>query len=123
MNKETHYIILTLLILFPILTSANNMISLISQVQVIINGLIPIVFTLALLAFFWGLAKYLFVEADDAKVQGKKIMIWGIIALFVMVSIWGIVASLQEIFGVGGVSTITIPQFSIPGGPGGVPVN
>ena len=47
---------------------------------------------MALLAFFWGLAKYIFHSNDEEKkAEGKNIMIWGIVALFVMASVWGIV--------------------------------
>ncbi len=63
----------------------------------IINLAVPIIFTLAVLAFFWGLALYIF-SADKSK--GKDIMIWGIIALFVMVSVWGIINFIQQNLGI-----------------------
>ncbi len=63
----------------------------------LITTAIPIVAGLALLFFFWGLAKFI-LKADDetAREEGKQVMKWGIVALFVMVSVWGIVAFLQE---------------------------
>lgn len=57
----------------------------------LISLALPIVIALALLAFFWGLVKFLFAGADEAKQAGKRLMIWGIVALFVMVSVWGLV--------------------------------
>ncbi len=56
---------------------------------------------LALLVFFWGLVKYI-AKADDekAKAQGKSIMVWGVIALFVMFSVFGLVGFLQSSFGI-----------------------
>lgn len=56
---------------------------------------------LALLVFFWGLVKYI-VKADDekAKESGRNIMVWGVIALFVMFSIFGLVRFLQGSFGI-----------------------
>ncbi len=65
---------------------------------------------LALLVFFWGLVKYI-AKADDekAKEAGKNIMIWGVIALFVMFSVFGLVNFLQESFGTTA-DTITPPQ-------------
>ncbi len=66
----------------------------------VIEILIPIVFALALLAFFWGLAKYIFSAGnEESKADGKKIMIGGIIALFVGASIWGIIEFIQIAFG------------------------
>lgn len=65
----------------------------------IINSLIPLVFGLALLAFLWGLSMLIFYAGDAAKrSEGKQIMIWGVIALFVMVSVWGLVNLLKETF-------------------------
>ena len=62
----------------------------------------PIVVALALLAFFWGLAVFIFNTSDEKKRKGGlQIMIWGIIALFVMVSVWGIINVLQNTFSVG----------------------
>ncbi len=56
----------------------------------IIGPLIPIVFALALLFFFWGVAQYIR-TSGDAKQEGRMIMVWGVVALFVMSSIWGLV--------------------------------
>jgi TM2 domain-containing membrane protein YozV len=54
---------------------------------------------LALLVFFFGLAKFILNAAsEEAQREGKQFMIWGIIALFVMVSVWGLVAVLQNTF-------------------------
>ncbi len=51
---------------------------------------IPVIASLSLLSFFWGLVKFIAkAGAGDVK-EGKQLMIWGTIALFVMVSIWGV---------------------------------
>lgn len=72
--------------------------------------LIPLVFTLALLFFFWGVAKYIWSAGD--KEEGKKIMVWGVIALFVMSTIWGILYFIgQEIGGgIGNEYDMNIPN-------------
>ena len=36
-------------------------------------------------------------------------MIWGVIALFIIVSVWGIVAFLANVFGVEGVRALPTP--------------
>lgn len=53
---------------------------------------IPIAYGLAVLFFFYGVAKYI-LHADDEKAakDGKSIMVYGVIGLFVISSIWGIV--------------------------------
>ncbi|MDO8590305.1 MAG: hypothetical protein Q7R69_03500 [bacterium] len=52
---------------------------------------------LSLLVFFWGLVKFIFHVSGDEKAieEGKRIMKWGLIALFVMVSVWGIIKFMQ----------------------------
>lgn len=58
--------------------------------------LIPVVASLSLLVFFWGLTKFIMSAGSQTAVKdGKNLMIWGTIALFVMVSIWGIIRFAQ----------------------------
>jgi type III secretory pathway component EscT len=78
-----------------------------------IGGLIrlatPIVIGLALLAFFWGLVKYIFAGADEDKAAGKSLMIGGIIAIFVMVSIVGIIEFIGNALGVDQGGNLEVP--------------
>lgn len=61
-----------------------------------LTSLLPVLVSVALLVFFWGLIKYIAKsDSSDGREAGKEIMLWGIIALFVMVSIWGIIAFMQ----------------------------
>ena len=68
--------------------------------------------SLALLVFFWGLARFIFKigSGGDAKAvaEGKQLMIWGVIAIFVMVSIWGILRFFSQDVGFGALS---FPKF------------
>lgn len=75
--------------------------SLIQKVAGWIDILTPIVVALALLYFFYGLAMFILKSGDeDKRKEAKSIMIYGIIALFVMVSVWGLVSILgNTIFG------------------------
>jgi len=57
--------------------------------------LIPIAFALCLLYFFWGVAKYIKSEGSG-KAEGRQIMIWGVVALFVASSIWGIIVFIRN---------------------------
>ncbi len=67
----------------------------------LINTAIPILIALGLLLFIWGLVVFIFSQGDDdAQKRGKKLMVWGVIALFVIVSVWGLVALLGELVGV-----------------------
>lgn len=66
----------------------------------LLNGLIGVLITVALLVFFWGLIRYLLNMSSEDAHKGIQLMIWGIAAVFVMVSIWGIILLLQRTFGV-----------------------
>src|SRR3989344_2817011 len=58
----------------------------------ILSLLIPAAFALAVLAFFWGVAVYIFRAGDPKSAeQGRSIMIGGLIGLFVISAVWGIV--------------------------------
>lgn len=70
--------------------------------------LVPLAFIIGLLMFFWGIVKYIKSEGDD-KAQGKKIMVWGIVAIFVMSAVWGLVAFIGEELGVDYIKDATIP--------------
>lgn len=74
-------------------------------------GLIfPVIFTLAWLVFFWGLAKFIF-QAGDPKshAAGKELMKWGLIAIFVMVSLMAILSFFSGEVGFGPVLLPTLP--------------
>ncbi|MCC7436497.1 hypothetical protein IT402_01315, partial [Candidatus Nomurabacteria bacterium] len=74
---------------------------------VIGSAIIPLIFTLAFLYFLWGMVMFIR-GADDVKKreESKKFIYWGIIALTVMVSVWGIVRIVTSTFGLGN----TVPQ-------------
>lgn len=71
---------------------------LLDQVTEVVQMLIPIIIGLALLVFLWGVIKYVFVSDPKNKKEALPYITWGIISLFVMVSIWGIVLLLQGAF-------------------------
>ncbi len=78
---------------------------LIGSAGCLISSAVKITIPLALLFFLYGLMRFILNAGnEDAREQGKNIMIWGIVALFVMVSVWGLVSILQSEFGI---STVT----------------
>ena len=53
--------------------------------------LIPLLIALGLLVFLWGMAKFILHAEDEGKrEEGRQLMMWGVIGLFVMVSFWGL---------------------------------
>lgn len=79
-----------------------------------VRTLIPVAFGLAVLYFFYGIAKYVSSAGDPKKAdEGKSIMIYGVIAIAVMASIWGLVGWLQNLFGAN-IAPVTQPLGTIP---------
>lgn len=110
-------VILAALALAPALASAQtlgNLETLVRSIGRLIDLALPIVVAIALLAFFWGLVKFIFAQGDEtAKTDAKKTMLWGLVALFVMVSVWGLVRFIGNALGVQQGDTIVVPR--VPG--------
>lgn len=65
--------------------------SLLGDFSIILGQVWTLVIALAFVYFFWGLGQFILHAGDQkARDEGKQKMIWGIIALFVIVSIGGI---------------------------------
>lgn len=76
----------------------------VDNISGIINSLLPLLITIAVVIFLWGLVKYLFkIGGEEGSKGGVQIMIWGIGVLFVMVSVWGLVQLFQKTLNVEGV--------------------
>ena len=68
---------------------------------IISDSVIPLIFALALAMFVWGVVQYVINTDEEAKkAKGKQFMIWGIIALTVMVCVWGLVHVIGNTFGI-----------------------
>lgn len=93
----------------PALASAQSLLNTLGFFNTILNAAIGLLITLAIIAFFWGLIRYLFTEGTEGKAAGLKIMLMGVITIFVMVSIWGLVRLLQSTFQVTS-TTPVVPQ-------------
>lgn len=94
--------IITASFLSPLITFAalDKTSDLINAVGKLINQLTIIAGGVALLVFLWGLAKFIFKSGDEkSHEEGIALMTWGIIALFVMVSVWGIIGFMQNALG------------------------
>ena len=119
MNKIRKIInvgILTFVVLLPSIVLADNpLLNVLGNFSEWIGDAIIIAIGLAIVFFFWGLAKYILLNAGDEekKKEGRNIMIWGVIALFIMVSIWGIVSVLADTFGVDSKKNLDVKNINI----------
>lgn len=85
----------------PLSASAAGLTDTLNLIQTFLSALVPMIITIAIIVFFWGLVKYLMSLNGGDKAEGIQIMMYGVLAIFVMVSIWGIVKLLQATFKVG----------------------
>ncbi len=82
-------------------TTGQNALGIIGVISNILSILIPILITVAVLWVMYGALQYIMAGDDEKAAKAKGTILHGIIALFVMVSIWGLVAILNNTFGVG----------------------
>lgn len=69
--------------------------------------IVILLLALALFYFLFGVVKYMFKYGDEkARKESLQIMSYGIFALFVMVSVWGLVSLFASIIG----ESVGIPQ-------------
>lgn len=90
-------------------TLAEIVVSIVNEISIYF---ITFVSGLSLIVFIWGVMKYIWKgDSDESRKKGRQLMIWGIIGLFVMFSVWGLVGVLGKTFKV----DTTIPQFDSAG--------
>ena len=86
--------------LLPLLAAAQQTVgSLGITILNIINTVVLIVIALAFLFFLFSVFKYITTKDEKAKGEARNNMIFGIIGLFVMFAVWGLVKILQNTFG------------------------
>ena len=85
--------------------------SLAGDVTGLIYILIPILYVLCFITFFWGLTKFIIGAGNkDELSKGKQYMIWGIVVLFVLITFQTIVGIVSNGLELGGNTTIpTLP--------------
>jgi Type IV secretion system pilin len=64
------------------------------------SSVIPLIFALAMVMFVWGAVKFFFINGGEPEeiTKGKQFMLWGLIALAVMISVWGLVGIIGDTF-------------------------
>ncbi|MDP3726546.1 MAG: hypothetical protein Q8R36_05120 [bacterium] len=121
MTKIMRYGILSITAITPFFAFAQgapgNLQDLIGRFVEILAALIPLLFGIALIGFLWGVAiTILQADNEEKRKEGRQIMVWGIIGLFVMTAVWGIVIVIGGTFGIRFLERPNAPQ--LPGGSG-----
>lgn len=96
--------------------NGGALLSLLALAQTLVNRLVPFAVGLAVLAFFWFLIQFIWKgkESPDKQKETMAGMGYSILALFAMVSIWGIIGLLGSMLGIGQGGNIPIPGVPVP---------
>lgn len=100
MTRSTFAVVLALLPL-PAAAAAQSIIGLSQTIQnTIYKPLTYVIIGYALLLFVWGIYKYIAQSGDERGAEeGTKLMSYGILVLFVMTAMWGLVRLGLAFFG------------------------
>jgi hypothetical protein len=77
----------------------------------ILNAIIPILITLGVIYFIWGIVQYVIADDEAAKEKGKNRMLYGLVGLFVIVTFWGLIEVIQNTLDIDP-TTPTIPDIN-----------
>jgi ABC-type glucose/galactose transport system permease subunit len=89
-------------------SGSNGLGGLLTWFSGILSAIVPILIAAAVVWLLWNIVRYAIAGDEEGKAKAKTEIIWGIVGLFVMVSIWGLVGVLQNTFQLGG-GTVTVP--------------
>ncbi len=69
--------------------------------DLILNPIIRLAFVIALLVFFWGIFEFIRSEtADKSRELGKKKILYGLLGMFIMFSVYGIMRLILNTLGI-----------------------
>lgn len=66
------------------------------------TAVVPVIFAFAFAAFIWGVMRYFFINGDDEakRAEGRQFVLWGILGMVVLFSVWGLVNMLLSTLGI-----------------------
>lgn len=70
------------------------------KVHELLSAVVPVLLALGIVFFVWGVVRYVIGDSEEAKKKGRDTMIFGIIGLAVIISVWGIVYIITTTFGI-----------------------
>lgn len=73
--------------------------SLVDKINNILNAAIPILISFAVVYLIYAVVKYVIASDEEGRKTGRSMVGYGILGLFVILSIWGLVNVLVRTFG------------------------
>ena len=73
--------------------------ALVGQIIGLINIIVPVLAAAALVVFFIGIVRFVYRNANErGHIADKELIVWGLLAIFVLFSLWGLVSLLKRSF-------------------------
>lgn len=79
------------------------------KISEILGAILPVLIALGVLYFVYGVVTYMIGSDEEAKKKGRDRIIYGVIGLAVIVTVWGLVAILRNTFGLSNIQRINFP--------------
>ncbi len=63
---------------------------------------IPLIFAFVFFVFVWGVIKYFFISMgnETKREEGKKFVMWGLLGMVILFSVWGLISILLSTLGI-----------------------
>ena len=79
--------------------TSDGLVGVIAKISDLFKAILPVLIAFGVLYFIWGVIQYMIADGEEAKTKGRDTIVYGIIGLAVIVSIWGLVAILGQTLG------------------------
>ena len=104
MNKRTllafgaAFALVTLPAIALAATAITDLSSLIEAIKGYIGSLVYLIMAFAVIVFLWNVAQYIRSTDADGKKEAAQYILWSLVGLFVMVSVWALVSVISTTF-------------------------
>lgn len=99
---------------FIALAATDLITPILSNVKDALDVAVPIAITLALIYFIWHVVKYVVAPGEEEKADARKKMLYGVIGMFVIIAVWGLVNFIATYLGVSPTANPIVIPF-VPG--------
>ncbi len=96
--KKIIYLGLVLVLPSVASAAASDLFDIVTIANQLLNYIIPVLITIAVVYFIWGVVQYLIAGDEEKKKKSKSMIIGGLIGLFIIVSFWGIIKIVSTTF-------------------------
>lgn len=93
--------------------NSGTLFTLLCQFGSLLNSVVPVLIALGVVYFVYGVVSYVIASDEEAKKAGRDRIIFGIIGLAVIISVWGLVTILNRTFGISNTASITLPTVPV----------